>query len=86
MDPTLEDGAPMTVEAASITLTVLEFEVITRVRDGVDPWSGHQRGVGSRVTSQALSRLQKKGLIQTDPLKLGYVLTDKGRWWLEEPR
>lgn len=44
-------------------LTDLEAMVLQRVADGEDPWYGGGGGVGSRIVSQALGRLQRKGML-----------------------
>jgi hypothetical protein len=70
-------------EVATITLTPLEFETLRFVRLGLDPWNGDYGSSRSRVRSQALGRLQRKGLIQKDPLApRGYALTPAGKDWL----
>ena len=62
-------------------ITELELRVL-RATEAGDPWEG-VRGVGSRRASQALNRLQKKGLVEyVDYDCLGWLVTDEGRKFL----
>jgi DNA-binding PadR family transcriptional regulator len=60
-------------------VTDLELAVILRVEEGVDPWPFR-----SRRTSQALGRLQRKGLITH--IHGTYTLTLSGREALTSER
>lgn len=71
-------------------VTDLEAEVLSAVVREEDPWAG-QRGVGSRIRSQALSRLQSKGLLKRGSgrayvaTELGKQVHEKlfGKWWVK---
>lgn len=54
--------------------TALELSVLRDVAAGRDPWGSH--GGGSRLVSQALGRMKRKGLLQPG---YGYVVTEAGR-------
>ena len=55
-------------------VTELELKMLERVAAGKHPWIG---GVPSRVTSQALARLERKGCFEANCPT--YILTDSGR-------
>lgn len=64
------------------TLPPIEAEVFRRVAIGTDPWDGGRSRVGSRWASQALSRLQRKKLVDlryNDDNEPAWMLTDAGR-------
>jgi DNA-binding PadR family transcriptional regulator len=66
--------------------TELERGVLNAVRLGDDPWK-MVRHKSIRVHSQALSRLQKKGLVTKSHEHLGeWVLTAEGKKWLRVER
>ena len=61
-----------------MSLTDLERSVLEATAEG-DPWRT-PRGHGSRVTSQALGRLVRKGLAKMDPESIGgWLVTETGR-------
>lgn len=69
---------------AATTLSRLDYEVLTCVRDGTDPRRG-LRGKEGGPRVGALTRLAKLGLkdeAAPDSPTLGYVLTPYGKGWL----
>lgn len=62
--------------------TELEFEVLKRLHDGLNPWGTSGSGAGSRIVSQAMERLVKKGLVTKPPFRRD--VTDLGRAKLQE--
>lgn len=73
---------------AATTLSRLDYDVLTCVRDGIDPRRG-LRGKEGGPRVGALTRLAKLGFIRKgdeapDSPTLGYVLTPYGKGWLRK--
>jgi hypothetical protein len=63
-----------------VRLTELEREIAGRVLRGEDPWGSRlYHGGGTRLVSQALGRLERKGVITDSNRKEGRRVTDLGR-------
>jgi hypothetical protein len=61
-----------------LDVTLLELSVLVDVAAGRDPWRDCP-GTGSRIVSQALARLERKGFLVWAPSGTGYMLTPAAR-------
>jgi hypothetical protein len=73
-----------------MTLTRLERGVLSDIRSGIDPWHGKRNANGSRLVSQTIQRLIRKGaMVESDaggkPWPRPELVTEEGRAVLDEP-